>query len=492
MSRVRTSFWLDGKRSDGGAGAQQVPGRVVGPGENGTLRVEVGQSGNVVNVPSGGGAFATGSEVNVTLGADGAPSGVLDATGAFERGGTVYAGAEGREIREASERSTAAAQTASRVSEELRAAHEDAMGKLQQLKENLAAAQSGLDAAKLMYTQGTEPPTTRYRPGTNVPVGAVYERVDGQGNAIGRYRWDGSSWKDFKPTPGEVEVTKELWARLVRVAGDATIGGRLLVGESVTADKLVASKELSAKVARFEESVVSKLKAQKAVITGDLIAEKLVGKQIEGGVFRLDTVGGGKGYRLDITAASDGPPIINFMEKNQRGETSSVMVMGALGMNVFRGVRGERPYFVSWAEMAASPYFRHAPGLVDVTMETGHMVRAPLGPDSSTRGRQVRVINGNTAVVPESGRYRVSGWACFLSDTWDASTEVALLRGDASEADWGDLYGYAIAPVGSYSTPSFSGLVDIKAGERVALGLKSSGRSTARDYRFEIEFVCPL
>lgn len=491
MSRVRTSFWLDGKKYEATGAAGLVPGRVVGPGENGTLRVEVGQSGNVVNVPSGGGAFATGSEVSVSLGADGAPSGVLDATGAFERGGTVYAGAEGREIREASERSAAAVEAASRVSDELRDAHADLMEKIKETREKLAAAQGEVEIAKLMYTQGAELPTSRFPAGASVPVGAVYERVDGQGKAIARYRWDGSSWKDFKPTPGEVEVTKELWARLVRVAGDATVGGRLLVGESVTADKLVASKELSAKVARFDETVVSKLKAQKAVITGDLIANRLVGKEIVGSTVQAV----GPRMLVELSAPPHEEPRIRFASGVHEGGSNppdSEVILTPEGVAGTFASSGGSDFAVLWNQLLASPYYSYASGKTRIGLQAGKTVRVPLRADLSARGRQVRVVNGTSVVVPESGRYRVTGWGAFWSEKWDTTAGVMLLRAGATDAGWGDLYGYAIAPVGAYATPSFTGLVDIKAGESIALGVRANAASAVYDYRFEVEFVCPL
>ena len=171
---------------------------------------------------------------------------------------------------------------------------------------------------------------------------------------------------------------------------------------------------------------------------------------------------------------------------------NSKVVMGALGMNVFSGRRGDRPYFISWAEMGAAPYYRYASGKTRINLQADKVGRAPLQADLSLRGRQVRVVSGNSLVVPESGRYRVTGWGAFWSEKWDTTTAVMLLRGGATDAGWGDLYGYAIAPVGAYATPSFTGLVDIRAGESVALGVRANGASAVYDYRFEVEFVCPL
>ena len=70
--------------------------------------------------------------------------------------------------------------------------------------------------------------------------------------------------------------------------------------------------------------------------------------------------------------------------------------------------------------------------------------------------------------------------------------EAALLRGNAIDAAWGDLYSYATAPDKRYATPSFSGLVDFQNGERIALGVNSTAAAELNDYRLELEFITPL
>jgi hypothetical protein len=281
-----------------------------------------------------------------------------------------------------------------------------------------------------------------------------------------------------------------MWTDLLSVAGNATIGGNLIAGGSVTADKIVASKELSAKVARFEESVVSKLRAENAVISGDLIAENLTGKTITGSTVRAM----GSSSAVEMGAHPARGPYVEFSQGLWPG-TSRVDSVVSLTPT---GVRGEftgsagKDFSVSWEQLVAAPYYRMVSGEVDLRIPKKGLLRAPLKSDVSLRGSQVRVVDGDSLLVPKAGRYRVTGWACVLSDTWDTLTEVALLRGDAKDADWGDLYGYAIGPGGEYSTPQFTGLVDVRPSERMALGIKTNGTSRVRDYRFELEFVCPL
>lgn len=489
----KASFWLDAPKSVDAA-VSGLPGKVVGAGENGTIRVEVGESGNVVNVPSGGGVFKPGSDVRVQVDGSGAPSGVLDAGPSVTEGGLVYAGAEGRRLREVASAAQVAHDEAARAMRELEEARGQTAHDLQSMRTTLQTAQADVHEARLMFSSSEKSPKDYFRDiGAEPPLGAVYEQR-GEGGAVDyRFRWDGRNWVAFNIGSPSVRVEPGLWTRLLQVAGDATISGNLLAGGSVTADKIVASKELSAKVAKFDESVVSKLRAEKAVITGDLIADNLVGKNIDGGRLNVNTLGKGDAYQLSIAPASDtGEPIIAFHARNGSGAWSSKVVMGAMGMNVYSERKGERPYFIPWASLAAAPYYRHASGETWLELQGHKTVRAALKADTSVRGRQVRVVNGNSLVVPETGRYRVTGWAACRANVWDTSTEVALLRGDAENADWGDLYGFAIAPTSGYSTPQFTGLVDIRVGESIALGLHADATAIVRDYRFEVEYVSPL
>lgn len=487
----KASFWLDAPKA-ADAVVSGVPGKVVGAGENGTIRVEVGEPGNVVNVPSGGGVFKPGSDVRVQVDASGAPSGLLDAGSSVVQDGLVYAGAEGQEVRKAGAAAKAAWEKADAAYRELSEARERTAQDLQSMRSTLQGAQGDVQRARLMFSSSEKDPKSYFRDlGATPPLGAVYEQRGADGLVEYRYRWDGRNWVQFALSSSSIHVESDLWTRMLQVAGNATISGDLLAGGSVTADKVVASKELSAKVAKFEESVVSKLRAEGAVIAGDLIAENLVGKTMSGSTFILNSTSRGEETNLYIHPSTNGTPVISF-HQTQNGKSEPQVVMGYDGMNVFRGRKGERPYFISWASLAAAPYYRYARGNTWVTLQANKTIRVPLVADSSARGRQVRVVNGNSLVVPESGRYRVTGSAALQSKTWDTSTEVALLRGSAEDASWGDLYGYAIAPVNGYSTPQFTGLVDIKAGETIALGVHADGVATLRDYRFEVEFVCPL
>jgi len=489
----KASFWLDAPKA-ADAVVSGVPGKVVGAGENGTIRVEVGEPGNVVNVPSGGGVFKPGSDVRVQVDASGAPSGLLDAGSSVVQDGLVYAGAEGQEVRKAGAAAKAAWEKADAAYRELSEARERTAQDLQSLRSTLQGAQGDVQRARLMFSSSEKDPKSYFRDlGATPPLGAVYEQRGADGLVEYRFRWDGRNWVQFALSSSSIHVESDLWTRMLQVAGNATISGNLLAGGSVTADKVVASKELSAKVAKFEESVVSRLRAEGAVISGDLIAAKLAGKTIEGGRLTVNTAGTNGSYRLRLEPANDtGQPIIEFMAL-ENGTWRHKVVMGAEGMNVFSGVPGERPLFMSWLNMGAAPYYRYSSGQTYLSIQKGSTLRAQLRADTSSRGKAIRLVNNTYLVAPRAGRYKLTGWAAIHTNTWDTVVKVQLLRGEATEANWGDLYGNAISPYGELATPMFSGLVDAQAGEKFSLGILSNGNgSIVRDYRFEMEFVCPL
>lgn len=489
MGGAKASFWLDAPKVAvaGGAG---VPGTVVGAGENGTIRVEVGESGNVVNVPSGGGVFKPGSDVRVQVDAAGAPIAALDAGPSVTEGGLVYAGAEGARVREVAKDAADAKAAFDRAMAALDEARESTARDLAALRTDLSDAQAQVARAGRMFQRSKEPPPQTYSPGAEPPVGAVYEALNSDGSVNSHLRWDGAKWQAFKVVARDVVMSSQMWTDLLNVAGDATIGGNLIAAGSVTADKIVASKELSAKVAKFDETVVSKLRAEHAVISGDLIAENLVGKTIRGSTVQAS----GTKTMVEMSAHPSKGPAVTFYSGMAVGTTNAASVVRLSPDGVVGSFRGtsSKDFSVSWEQLVASPYYRAASGSTYVELQKDVMTKMPLGADTSARGSQIKVAGGKSLLVPKAGRYRVTGWACAISNTWDTTVQVALLRGDAQDANWGDLYGYAIAPVGAYATPQFTGLIDITTSDRVSLGIKSNGRSIVRDYRFEVEFVCPL
>jgi hypothetical protein len=70
-----------------------------------------------------------------------------------------------------------------------------------------------------------------------------------------------------------IKATSDLWTKILAVAGNATIGGNLLVNGAVDASKITASQELWAKLASFASVTTDMLLAGGARITGELLAD---------------------------------------------------------------------------------------------------------------------------------------------------------------------------------------------------------------------------
>jgi hypothetical protein len=125
-------------------------------------------------------------------------------------------------------------------------------------------------------------------------VGKVWLVLNGSGNVVGMKISNGSQWTSYAMmvedlmVVGEdgtiqlkngvvsapnIKATSDLWTKILAVAGNATIGGNLLVNGAVTAPKITASNELWAKLATFAKVTTDMLIAGGARITGELLAD---------------------------------------------------------------------------------------------------------------------------------------------------------------------------------------------------------------------------
>ena len=222
---MKKSFWLDAP-ARGGVESGSMPGTVVGAGENGTVRVAVGGEGNVVNVPSGGGVFAHGSEVRVQVDASGAPTGLLDAGPAVTEGGLVYAGAEGRRVREVANAAQVAHDQAERAMRELEESRGRTAQDLQSLRSTLQTSQADVHRARLMFSSSEKDPKSYFRDiGVEPPLNAVYEQRGADGLVEYRFRWDGRNWVQFALASSSIHVESDLWTRVLQVAGMRRLAG---------------------------------------------------------------------------------------------------------------------------------------------------------------------------------------------------------------------------------------------------------------------------
>lgn len=125
-------------------------------------------------------------------------------------------------------------------------------------------------------------------------VGRVWLVLNAAGNVVGMKISNGSAWTSYTlmadqvlvpssvgtvslangaVTAPKITATSDLWAKVLAVAGDATIGGNLLANGAVTASKITASSELWAKIATFAKVTTDMLTAGGAKITGSLLAD---------------------------------------------------------------------------------------------------------------------------------------------------------------------------------------------------------------------------
>ena len=84
-----------------------------------------------------------------------------------------------------------------------------------------------------------------------------------------------------------IEETRDDLTRKIVEAGTAPIDGSRIKAGTVTAREIVASEALYAKLAAFDTlTVVDKIRAENAVIPGELIADRITGKWISGAQLR--------------------------------------------------------------------------------------------------------------------------------------------------------------------------------------------------------------
>lgn len=496
MTSGKNSFWLAGAKPPAPDVSSTIPGRFVGDGEAGTVRVEVGEPGNVVNVPSGGGVFSEGAPVMVQLAPSGAPMGLLSSTTvASDASKRVYVGEEGAVARQALTSASDALAEAEKAARKMEAAlkaleeaNKEVPSRLAQLERDLQEASKQVIAARNMYTVASRAPTAADT--QDRPAGAVWEQVGSDEKVTGRWVFQSGEWKAVSLDDDLVGFDRETWTRLLRVAGDATISGNLLAGGSVTAEKIVASKELSAKVAQFEDAVVDKLKAQHAVITGDLIAERLVGKELVGGSVTTTASNGLSTIRL----GERGPLPTIVLNRRQPGAMANIITTTLTpdGLEVATPADGSFTY--PWRDLIGAPSYRFTSGKVNYLLPVGRKDKLALRTDSTSRAKQMRTVGlGGALMVPRSGRYRVTCFACVQTSSWSNVISLALLRGDAEDAEWGDLYSYAYGPESQYVTPSVTGTIDVSSSEKISLGLSASENGAyLKDYRVEVDYVCPL
>ena len=137
------------------------------------------------------------------------------------------------------------------------------------------ASQAAKDAAKaLKVGEANRPPHVGKDAPENPPLGMLWYPTDERDNIIAARLWDGNQW-----------LPRPLVADSVLVPG--SVGDASIKDGAITAPKIYASKELSAKIGAFLEVTTDMLTAGNATIPGTAVVGDLIGNRVVGGELAL-------------------------------------------------------------------------------------------------------------------------------------------------------------------------------------------------------------
>lgn len=157
------------------------------------------------------------------------------------------------------------------------------------------AAQAAKDAAKaLQVGEANRPPHVGPTEPEKPVLGQLWYPTREDGAIIGAKVWDGKAW-----------LPRPLVADQVLVPGSA--GSVSIADGAITAPKVYASKEFSAKVGAFLEVTTDMLTAGNATITGHAVVGDLLGNRLVGGeISLLDSAPTAQTQTQDFSAADHG------------------------------------------------------------------------------------------------------------------------------------------------------------------------------------------
>ncbi|MFT0849030.1 hypothetical protein VR010_14935 [Actinomycetaceae bacterium L2_0104] len=200
---------------------------------------------------------------------------------------------------------------------------QDSKSKADQAVRDAAEAKTSVDGVNASMTQRAAPET---RPnGAALVQGDQWRVLDGNDRVIDSRVWNGTQWVPYK-------------LLLSSLAVPGSVGNILLEDGAVTAPKITASEELSAKVATFLQVTTEMLLAGDARITGTMLANtiNLASELIAGDPQGIHTVLDGAGLHvnngasrlmdLGVTAGPTGVSIRN--PKTNAMQSLSGMVFG--------------------------------------------------------------------------------------------------------------------------------------------------------------------
>lgn len=254
--------------------------------------------------------------------------------------------------------------------------------------------------------------TAPYTAGTVITVGGA-EMVK---------RVGGTLIEDGAITTNKLMVTDDMWAKMLTVAGDATIGGNLIVPGTIDAGKVrmdaAYAREMAAMMARFQAAFIGKLTAQM------IEADSFSGFEVRG----AKIVSPGKAG--DITISDNAITSSRFDESGEPSET--MVIGGADGDSISLTPAPSEPPTVVISGAGGDASFAGAVEAADVSVGGNSLMewmnRAPRGLIGWTWGSGASLPNvGQGAYglvrfvwpLEKGRRYRVAGNVLFSGQPGD-------------------------------------------------------------------------
>lgn len=546
---IRTSAFLDLKPDNEKATSHQLissdaplTGTVIGvvDAARGLVEVQVdGGEGSVVALADAGLTYV-GAHVSLPRDSSGRVTGVRAPSGETPKDVEVIAiGESGRQILDAQAKVTALDGQLAQAKAEVEANHETVTAKLAETESLISAAQAKVDqvtsemeeagqvlewvshnvnTANRRITVSSVDPTAQNA--KDMPEGALWE-VHAQGTCVRRFVLASGQWMQVKAgsdfigdkaigqgqigdgavTTSKIKVSSDMWVKLLTVAGDATVGGRLLVGGSIGARE-VNAQSVAAAVGRFLEITTDQITAGQAKIAGELIATDITGKRITGSMI-VAANNDGKSIRILPNGLFNMGPVIHLnpegkpvdpLDEIQEG---TQIILSSEGLTILPGRStytapqgavvpdSERIVkILSWMNLVAPPWaelvwtmndMANAPntpageGVLDGTLASvknfAHSWKGRVGPGGIT--------------VPENGFYHITAFTEWRWPTSQANWAVAsgVWRKHADDTtipgaiDWQTLPSSTVPLIPGVTTQaSASGAAYLHRGDELQLG----------------------
>lgn len=364
---------------------------------------------------------------------------ILDSTGrvlkisdpvydAPEGADVEYVGQAGRRLKKALDDAVEAQWSADAVRDRARDA------------ENKALAASQAAAKALAVGEANRPPYVGPKAPEKPVKGMIWYTTRGDGAITAASVWDGAKW-----------LPRPLVASTVLVPG--SVGDVSLADGAVTAPKIYASKELSAKVGAFLEVTTDMLTAGDATIPGTAVVGDLIGNRLAGGeISLLDSVPAVQEQAQDLTKTT------GHGWEPVKGDTVTTTAHTGDGMVVT---------------------VTKAPTLTDTTVLTTHT--GPLGPTKVGCGPITVTIRATPSWTGRIRLYGTTDAGTTLSDTYDcAATKPVDITLTIPEGQWLRTGSKNLAVHGAGKLPAGATLT-VTSVKATWQALKSSGLRIYRD-----------